>query len=500
MDDGDNMILYVREKSNLENLGDIRAVLLVQQPTHTPTSDSILSMLNEFGAQNTKTRLGMIINGSILSLFAIDTVQEDTDKTTKTVSLAQKCYDMSDVKDFAELITLWEGFLTTYMKVETVVSQIAQIVHKTQHDTEIQQDEDMESSPVPRSYTPFSDRDYFYICERFNTSLSYLIPQNSYGSLPSDTAHFCIKKRSHFCKWERNVLQRLKNHPYISREIESDHAFDSENTMLFEPVRPLNKRLFTILPTDSQGNPMVLTQQVLNTRFEILRQFIKQALHSIVFCHNNGIAHNNILSRGGTFFLDEQYRLKLMGFDHAVVNSDAQLRFRDMRHLAVVFAELMFNVQFDVTCDDDLTDWSAVWEEIQHYLNQYQDIVRNCPHITTNDKMLFKINMKTKKHMLDLLHNMFHTNNTEYYHTYMYHSFVGMASSVYKEKSKQKLREKTVHMLNGNRMNSPRRREVDHDSLLERWANRRNASTSSDQGSSSCSALVTVQDVQECNM
>jgi hypothetical protein len=66
---------------------------------------------------------------------------------------------------------------------------------------------------------------------------------------------------------------------------------------------------------------------------------------------------------------------KLMGFEHSVVSDDPQLRFRDMRHLAVVFAELMFNVQLDVSCDDDLTVWSSVWEDIQVLLDKHRDVV-----------------------------------------------------------------------------------------------------------------------------
>jgi hypothetical protein len=46
-----------------------------------------------------------------------------------------------------------------------------------------------------------------------------------------------------------------------------------------------------------------------------------------------------------------------------------------MRHLAVVFAELMFNVQLDVSCDDDLTVWSSVWEDIQVLLDKHRDVV-----------------------------------------------------------------------------------------------------------------------------
>jgi len=247
-----------------------------------------------------------------------------------------------------------------------------------------------------------------------------------------------------------------------------------KTTMLFENVKPINKKMFSLTPTDVQGTPITLTQQILNNRFEILRQFIKQTLHSLIYCHNNGIIHNNVLSRA-TFAIDEQFKIKLMGFEHAVQSNDPNLRYRDMKHLAVIFAELMFATQFDVSGDDVLADWSSIWCSIQSEIDRHQDIVEMCPHATVNDKLLYIVNSKTKNHMFDLLKQMFHTSNDNYYHDYMYHSFVGMASSLYKEKSKQKLREKTIHMLNGSRnvVATIRPVPVDKASLIEKWNSKR---------------------------
>jgi serine/threonine protein kinase len=508
--DVENTTLYARENSDIA-LGNVFAVVLLQSKD-TQISDSIKAILNEFDKSQTNTRMGIIVNGSSLSVLLID------NDATRTV-IAQQTYNITDVSDFARLVTVLETYLSVYQNVETVVKKIAkqfqprdeivdanirdeivdadeivnadeiidadEIVNADEivdadvnvSDEILVQDEDMESSPVPKTFASFDEKEHFYL-DRFNTTLSFLNLYNAFGSVPS--SQFCVKKRSHFCEWERNVLQKLKAHPYIIRELELEDSgnLDMSNTMLFEPARPLNKRLFSLLPTDSQGELMLVTQQILNTRFEILRQFIKQALHSIVYCHNNGIAHNNILSRGGSFFLDEQYKLKLLGFEHSVVNCDSQVMFRDMQHLAVVFAELMFNVQFDVSGDDDLNDWSAVWQEIEYQIKLHDSIIENCAHTTPSDQLLYKVNTKTKKHMFDLLKKMFHTNHDEYYHDFMYHSFVGMASSVYKEKSKQKLREKTVQTLNGNKINAAKKDTKIACMLKEKWANRRNSSRS----------------------
>lgn len=460
--DDSNSILYIREPT-ASGLGAVVGVVLAQQ-----TADSILQILNELPANS--TRLGVLVNGTVVSVLAIDHDAVPTSpKSTRAVSIAQQSFDMSSATDFSNLVALLEVYLADVLNVNTVIKQLG-----TKLLDDVASNDDMESSPVPRVYAPFNEKDTFYLDEKFQTSLSTLtFPTKAFGPVP--TNQFCVKKRSHFCNWERDILQKLKNHPYIIREFEvaDNGALDLNTTMLLEPVRPLNKRLFSLLPTDNQGNAVNLTQQLLNTRFELLRQFIKQALHSIVYCHNNGIIHNNILSRGGTFLLDEQYRLKLMGFEHAVFSDDKELLFRDMRHLAVVFAELMFNVEFDVHSDDVLTDWSAVWEEVQALMEQYEDIVDSCTHVSQNDKMLYQVNSKTKKHMYDLLEQMFHTASCDYYHTYMYHSFVGMASSAYKEKSKQKLKEKTIQMLHQNKISCKRREEVQHSQLQEKWANRR---------------------------
>jgi len=508
----DETVLYLRERTS-NGLGDVAAVVLVQKPTlkqreTEQSSDIIRSILKELKSNDSKTHLGMVINCNSLRMYVIDadtTRNESANaKAVRSVSIAQRNFDLSNVSDFAELITILELYLTLYLNVNSVMKQISQ--KNEQQEEIIQEEEDMESSPVPRTYPEFPERDHFHI-DRFNTTLSYLnIPSqfsDMFGSVPinSDGYQVCVKKRSHFCNWERKVLNKLKSHPYIIKELDVDLSVQHDTTLLFEHVRPLNKRFFSLIPTDGQGNYMVLTQQLLNTRFEILRQFIKQALHSLVYCHNNGIAHNNILSRGGTFFLDEQYKLKLMGFEHAVVSDDHHLRFRDMRHLAVVFAELMFNVQFDITGDDETTDWSALWDEIQVHLDKHQDIVHRCPHTSTSDKLLFTINSKTRKHMYDLLKQMFHTDSSDYYHTYMYHSYVGMASSVYKEKSKQKLREKTMHMLNGSKSNnnSPRQSgaqpSLDHRSLVDKWTSLRAPSQKEDSSyGSSRSSTLTVQE------
>jgi len=478
IDDGENTILYAREKSD-NGTGSISTVVFVQQDNQL--SDSIRAILNEFDTRQTNTRMGIIVNGSALTILFFD--NDPSSKTIQTVSVAQKTFDMTNVSQFAELVTVMEGYLAEYQNVDTVVKLLEKQRQSSDDiDVTVTQDEDaMESSPVPRTYPSFDELDPIYV-DKFNTTLVYFY-FNSYGSFPS--SQFCVKKRSHFCNWERNVLQKLKTHPYIIRELllEDEGDLDMNTTMFLEPARPLNKRLFSLLPTDSKGEVMMITQQILNTRFEVLRQFIKQSLHSIIYCHNNKIAHNNILSRGETFFLDEQYRLKLMGFEHAVVNCDSQLMFRDMKHLAVVFAELMFNVQFDVTGDDDLTDWSSIWEQIQQQIDLHEDIIKNCVRVSPNDQLLYKVNMKTKKHMFDLLKKMFHTNHDEYYHDYMYHSFVGMASSVYKEKTKQKLKEKTVLMLQGNRITKQLQVKV-NCMVREKWANLK----------SSSNATVTVQE------
>jgi len=492
-------ILHVRER-NANGVGDIAAVVLVQKPTldssETNIDAAITTILREFSSNEAKTRLGMIINSNTLTMFTIDSdvTHQARSKSVRSVSITKKNFDLSRIKDFAEIVTVLERYLALYLDIDSVLNRITR-----KSDANSEPEDDMESSPVPKSYPPFNERDHFYI-DRFNTTLLYAnIPSHytdSFGSSPNDD-QFCVKKRSHFCNWERQILNKLKTHPYIIKEVELDLPIQYDTTILFENVRPLNKRLFSLIPTDGTGQPMLLTQQLLNTRFEILRQFIKQALHSIVYCHNNGIAHNNVLSRGGTFFLDEQYKLKLMGFEHSVLSDDPQLRFRDMRHLAVVFAELMFNVQFDVSCDDDLSDWSAVWNDIRTHMDKHRDIVKRCPHMSVNDKLLYKINSKTCKHMYDLLEQMFHTDSTEYYHTYMYHSYIGMASSVYKEKSKQKLREKTVHMLQGSKNGniSPRSPTVDHQSLVEKWATLRSAPKQENSSfGSSRSDIITVQE------
>ena len=103
-------------------------------------------------------------------------------------------------------------------------------------------------------------------------------------------------------------------------------------------------------------------------------------------------------------------------------------------------------------------------------------MVEKCPHSSPADKILYDVNRKTKKHLFDLLKRMFFTSDANYYHTYMYHSYIGMASSVYKEKSKQKLREKTVYMLNGSK-NAPavKRTTVDKNELLLKWKNKSGA-------------------------
>jgi len=517
----DETILYVREKTNA-GAGAIVAVVLAQKPTtlehgaDKPNADisrDIQTILKELESNDSpKTRLGIVVKDHLLTVVAIDNYKthnaDNRSKSVRSVTISQQSFDMCDVSDFAELITVLERFLTASLGIDTVISQIAR-KNELKDEIVVTEFEDMESSPVPKHYPSFNEKDAIFV-DRFNTTLSYLNLHQyfagSYGSVPNngDANQYCIKKRSYFCQWERRVLQKLKSHPYIIRELEFEDdecPFDNDTTILFENVRPLNKRLFALIPTDGQGNAMSLTQQLLNTRFEILRQFIKQALHSLIYCHNNGIAHNNVLSRGNTFFLDDQYKLKLMGFEHSVVTNDPQLKFRDMRHLAVVFAELMFNVQFDVRGDDDLTDWSAVWAEIQTYLDRFRDIVQRCPHSSPNDKILYQINMRTRAHMYDLLKRMFHTSCANYYHTYMYHSFVGMASSVFKEKSRQKLREKTANMLHGNvSPSSPRRREqsntVDRNTLYEKWVVRRAAVNKKQQpkseshGSSSCSIFT----------
>ncbi|KAL0488546.1 hypothetical protein AKO1_015761 [Acrasis kona] len=302
------------------------------------------------------------------------------------------------------------------------------------------------------------------------------------GSSPRDRAVTCVKKRSHFCNWEKQILNKLKTHPYIIKELdlgEGVQLIDSDTTILFDNVRPLNKRLFSLVPTDTQGNLMQITQQLLNTRFEILRQFIKQALHSVVYCHSNNIVHRNLLSRGGTFFLDDQYRLKLMGFEHSEITEDAQAKFCDMRDLSVVFAELMFDVQFDVKPDGEEQDWDQIWQDIDYEMNRHDDIVELGARHTMSDRLLYSVNIRTKKHMFDMLRDMFHTSDNDYYHTLMYHSFIGMASSVYKEKSKQKLKERTLSLLNGNKSTILSNKRVseekpERDALLRKWTSKMN--------------------------
>jgi len=478
--ESEDLVLLIREKADSDRLGNVMGVVIVQrdsleiEQTEEYDTERITSIMNEFTCGPLpKTRLGVIINGSIFTVLTVDDDYKEEDKL-KRVIITQEIFDICDSKDFSALLIILECFVNSCIGVKSAARYLLSDPLRTS------ETEDMESAPSPRSTMPFPEKDYFFI-DKFNTVLCFHnIAQEANPALNERSGHrACVKKRSHFCNWERQVLNRLKTHPYIIKELDlgaGAKLIDASTTIIFDNVRPLNKRLFSLVPTDVQGNSIQTTQQLLNTRFEILRQFIKQALHSVVYCHSNNVVHRNLNSHGGTFFLDDQYRLKLMGFEHSAITEDAEARYKDMRDLSVVFAELMFDVQFDIKQGTE-DDWAQVWDDIEYEMTKHDDIVHICPRHTMSDRLLYSVNMRTKKHMFNMLYEMFHTRDNDYYHTLMYHSFIGMASSVYKEKSKQKLKEKTVQLLNGNKSTILSTRKISEErsqreSILKKWTSK----------------------------
>jgi hypothetical protein len=130
----------------------------------------------------------MIVNCNRLKMFTIksDTThqQNNREKAVRCVSIAQREFDMCNVTDFAELITVLKQFLASNLNINSVIMQI----RKNQDEIAVIHD-DMESS-LPRSYPPFHERDHFYL-DRFNTSLSYVQVPSHYAE-----AKIKIKERS----------------------------------------------------------------------------------------------------------------------------------------------------------------------------------------------------------------------------------------------------------------------------------------------------------------